>query len=108
VLTQDGKDAFQMYLDKGGNFIGVHSATDCLNTTEFFGKEIGAYFDYHPEITNAVSIALFSHTSNGLIKLVQIVDVLDSSHPSTSKLPSQWHIQDEMYDWSIPPLISPY
>jgi hypothetical protein len=29
--------------------------------------------------------------------LLQTVDVIDNSHPSTSMLPAQWHVQDEMY-----------
>ena len=41
VLEDDGIAAFQKYLNLGGNFIGIHSATDCLNTTEFYGREIG-------------------------------------------------------------------
>ena len=42
---------------------------------------VGAYFDYHPELQNAT------------------VDVLDASHPSTSMLPTEWHVQDEMYEF---------
>lgn len=56
MLTQARKDALQAYLNKGGNFIGIHSATDCLNTTAFYGKEVGAFFDYHPDLQDAVSI----------------------------------------------------
>ncbi|KAL1679945.1 trehalose utilization-domain-containing protein [Schizophyllum commune] len=85
VLDDDGIAAFQKYLNLGGNFIGIHSATDCLNTTEFYGREIGAYFDYHPELTNAT------------------VDVLDRSHPSTSMLPEQWQVRDEMYNFKSDP-----
>jgi hypothetical protein len=54
VLSQAGKDAFQDYLNKGGNFIGIHSASDALITSDWYGMEVGAFFDYHPEITNAV------------------------------------------------------
>ena len=72
VLDVEGKAAFQNYLNKGGNFVAIHSASDSLNTTTFFGQEvgqwfrnshlrrllkphIGAYFDYHPPISRAVS-----------------------------------------------------
>ncbi|KAL1748529.1 trehalose utilization-domain-containing protein [Schizophyllum fasciatum] len=85
VLDDAGKDALQNYLNLGGNFIGIHSATDCLNTTEFYGREIGAYFDYHPELTNAT------------------IDVVDSSHPSTSMLPQRWQVRDEMYNFKSDP-----
>lgn len=41
VLDAWGKVAFQDYLNMGGNFVGIHSASDSLNTTTFFGQEIG-------------------------------------------------------------------
>ncbi|KAJ7739300.1 trehalose utilization-domain-containing protein [Mycena olivaceomarginata] len=88
VLDDSGKAAFQKYLDLGGNFVGVHSASDSLVNTTFFGKEIGqsgAFFDYHPALQNAT------------------VDVLVTSHPSTSMLPAQWHIQEEMYNFKSDP-----
>ncbi|KAF7330314.1 Class I glutamine amidotransferase-like protein [Mycena venus] len=101
VLDDSGKAAFQNYLNLGGNFVGVHSASDSLVNTTFFGKELGlsplvlcssanlhgpgAFFDYHPVLQNAT------------------VDVLDATHPSTSMLPAQWHIQEEMYNFKSDP-----
>ena len=41
VLDARGKIAFQNYLNKGGNFVGIHSASDSLNSATFFGQEIG-------------------------------------------------------------------
>ena len=72
VLDAEGKTALQNYLNRGGNFVAIHSTSDSLNTTMFYGQEVGqctlnwhsrrpvnlpvgAYFDYHPEISNAVS-----------------------------------------------------
>jgi hypothetical protein len=46
VLDNAGKVAFQKYLNSGGNFVGVHSASDCLVNTTFFGREIGALWLY--------------------------------------------------------------
>ncbi|KAL5485924.1 hypothetical protein ACEPAI_6967 [Sanghuangporus weigelae] len=80
VLDASGKTALRNYLDKGGNFIAVHSASDTLRNDSWFGEEVGAFFDYHPVLQNAT------------------VDVLDPSHPSTSMLPVEWHVQDEMYN----------
>ncbi|KAH7873455.1 trehalose utilization-domain-containing protein [Lentinula edodes] len=85
VLDDLGKAALQKYLDLGGNFIGIHAASDCLRNTTFYGHEVGAFFDYHPALQNAT------------------VDVIDSSHPSTSMLPAQWHVQDEMYNFKSDP-----
>ena len=39
----------------------------------------GAFFDYHPALQNAT------------------VDVIGPSHPSTAMLPTEWHVQDEMF-----------
>ncbi|KAJ7510372.1 class I glutamine amidotransferase-like protein [Mycena galericulata] len=85
VLDDSGKTAFQNYLNLGGNFVGVHAASDSLVNTTFYGQELGAYFDYHPNLQNAT------------------VDVLDTSHPSTSMLPAEWHIQEEMYNFKSDP-----
>jgi len=85
VLDDAGKAAFQNYLNLGGNFMGVHSASDSLVNTTFFGHELGAFFDYHPVLQNAT------------------VDVLVASHPSTSMLPAEWHIQEEMYNFKSDP-----
>ncbi|KAJ7183141.1 class I glutamine amidotransferase-like protein, partial [Mycena filopes] len=85
ILDDSGKTAFQNYLNLGGNFVGVHSCTDSLVNTTFYGKEVGAYFDYHPALQNAT------------------VDVLDATHPSVSMLPPQWHIQEEMYNFKSDP-----
>ncbi|KAI0261512.1 class I glutamine amidotransferase-like protein [Gloeopeniophorella convolvens] len=85
VLDDTGKAALQKYLDLGGNFVAIHAASDCLRNTTFYGKEVGAFFDYHPALQNAT------------------VDVIDASHPSTSMLPPQWHVQDEMYNFKSDP-----
>ncbi|THH10877.1 hypothetical protein EW145_g1030 [Phellinidium pouzarii] len=78
VLDDSGKTAFHNFLDKGGNFIAVHAASDSLRNTLWYSEEVGAFFDYHPFLQNAT------------------VDVIDSSHPSTNMLPAQWHVQDEI------------
>ncbi|CDO77009.1 hypothetical protein BN946_scf184298.g36 [Trametes cinnabarina] len=85
VLNADEKAAFQRWLDLGGNFIGIHSASDCLRNTTFFQRELGAAFDYHPELQSA------------------IVDVVGPSHPSTSMLPKDWSVRDEMYNFKSDP-----
>ncbi|KAJ7583643.1 class I glutamine amidotransferase-like protein [Mycena floridula] len=85
VLDDNGKAAFQKYLDLGGNFVAVHSASDSLVNTTFFGHEIGAFFDYHPDLQNAT------------------VDVIGPSHPSTRMLPAEWQVQDEIYNFKSDP-----
>ncbi|KAK0192146.1 hypothetical protein F5146DRAFT_1120097 [Armillaria mellea] len=54
-ITGEERSRFkQNYLNNGGNFVGIPSASDTLNTTAFYGKELSAYFDYHPELQNPV------------------------------------------------------
>ena len=43
VLDTEGKTALQNYLNKGGNFVAIHSASDSLNTTAFYGQEVGQW-----------------------------------------------------------------
>ncbi|KAH9939514.1 ThuA-like domain-containing protein [Amylocystis lapponica] len=85
ILDEPGKAAFQRYLDLGGNFIGVHCASGCLYETEFYRKEIGALFDYHPDLGPAA------------------VEVSGPPHPSTSMLPAKWQLFDEMYNFRSDP-----
>lgn len=41
VLDDGGKAALQKYLNNGGNFVAVHSASDSLVNTTFYGREVG-------------------------------------------------------------------
>jgi hypothetical protein len=50
VLDTTGKTALASWLDKGGNFMAVHAGCACLFEEDFFMKEVGALFDYHPDI----------------------------------------------------------
>lgn len=51
VLDDAGKDAFQDYLNKGGNFVAIHSASDSLVNTTFFGLELGMFGNERKDIT---------------------------------------------------------
>ncbi|CUA68220.1 Alpha-mannosidase 2C1 [Rhizoctonia solani] len=39
VLDESGKQAFQRYLNKGGNYVGVHGGGACLYNTTFYQRE---------------------------------------------------------------------
>jgi len=41
VLGATGKAALQRYFDLGGNIVAIHSASDCLRNTTFYGNEVG-------------------------------------------------------------------
>ncbi|CAE6389917.1 unnamed protein product [Rhizoctonia solani] len=79
VLDESGKQAFQRYLNKGGNYVGVHGGGACLYNTTFYQREVGALFDYHPDLQPATFL------------------VLDKAHPSTEHLPDRWTYTEEVY-----------
>lgn len=74
MLDDSGESALQNYVNLGGNFVGIHAASDAQRNSTFYQNEIGlslslssltrhvlkvynlgAHFDYHPAIQNAVS-----------------------------------------------------
>ena len=55
VLDSTQAQSFHTYLQNGGNFIGIHSSSDCLTTEGWFVETQGARFDYHPDLQEAVS-----------------------------------------------------
>ncbi|WP_211590268.1 ThuA domain-containing protein [Microbispora sp. H11081] len=83
--TQDQKDAFQRYIQKGGGYVGVHAAADSGYNWAWYGKLVGAYFKQHPAIQQAT------------------VKVEDPAHPSTKGLPTTWSRTDEWYDYQTNP-----
>ncbi|WVQ84484.1 hypothetical protein IAT38_006636 [Cryptococcus sp. DSM 104549] len=79
VLDESGQAALQTFFQSGGAFAGVHSASACLWNDTSFGKAIGAYFDYHPEIQTAT------------------FERLNTTHPSTANVPDLWTFEEEVY-----------
>jgi hypothetical protein len=50
LLNDEEKLAFQKYIEGGGGFLGVHSATDTEFKWPWFEKLAGAYFLGHPPV----------------------------------------------------------
>jgi type 1 glutamine amidotransferase len=67
------------FVERGGGFIGVHSATDTLYEWPEYGRLVGAYFRDHPWTQQAT------------------VAVEDASHPATAGLGGQFTIREEFY-----------
>ncbi|KAG8973350.1 hypothetical protein FRC05_008895 [Tulasnella sp. 425] len=65
IINTEQQSAFQNYLDSGGNFVGIHSASDCLHNATFYQREIGAYFWDHPVLGEAASYPRL-YSANGL------------------------------------------
>jgi type 1 glutamine amidotransferase len=77
--------ALQQYMQAGGGWVGIHSASDTLHNWPWYGGLVGAYFVNHPAIQQAT------------------VKVADRVDPSTSMLPKRWVRTDEWYNFSINP-----
>ncbi|MEY4627694.1 MAG: hypothetical protein RLZZ595_20, partial [Bacteroidota bacterium] len=85
VLNHSQQAAFERYIQSGGNYVGIHAATDCEYFWPWYGKLSGAYFKSHPR--------------NQKAKLI----VSDRTHISTSHLPEVWERVDEWYNFKQVP-----
>ena len=85
VLNGDQMAAFQRYIEAGGGFVGIHSASDTEHHWPWYGNLVGAYFSSHPVIQPAT------------------VKVEDFTNPSTAFLPPEWQRTDEWYNFDRNP-----
>lgn len=91
VLDAAQQDDFERYIQAGGGYVGIHSATDTEYDWPWYGRLAGAWFTSHPNNPNV---------RKGTFR------VLDKSHPSTEGLPDRWDREDEFYNFkSIDPTI---
>jgi len=85
VLDGDQQAALEGFVEAGGGWAGVHSASDTEYDWTWYGGLVAAYFDGHPAPQNADVV------------------VEDPSHPSTSHLPATWNRFDEWYSFDRNP-----
>ena len=91
VLDAAEQDDFERYIQAGGGYVGIHSATDTEYDWPWYGRLAGAWFNGHPGNPNV---------RHGTFR------VLDKNHPSTEGLPDKWERTDEFYNFkSIDPSI---
>src|SRR5690554_6075911 len=53
VLNPEQEKAFEGFIQKGGGFVGIHSAADTEYDWPWYGKLVGGYFDSHPKVQEA-------------------------------------------------------
>ncbi|GAC1460927.1 MAG: hypothetical protein PVSMB2_22140 [Ktedonobacteraceae bacterium] len=88
ILDASQKAAFERYIQRGGGYAGVHSASDTEYDWSWYGQLVGAYFD----------------RVHGHSRVVQArVHVLDTTHSSTQMLPAFWVRTDEWYNFAANP-----
>lgn len=85
ILTDPEQDALVRYIQAGGGFVGVHSASDTEKGWPWYGDLVGAFFSDHPAIQTAS------------------IDLVDGSQASTNFLPSRFDFQDEWYNFTTDP-----
>jgi PKD repeat protein/glucose/arabinose dehydrogenase len=85
VLNEGQEDAFEAYIQGGGGYVGIHSASDTEYEWNWYGHLVGGYFRNHPP-----------GTANAAI------DVEDQEHPSTAGLPARYERVDEWYNLKSP------
>jgi len=93
VLDETQQIAFQRYIQSGGGYVGIHSASDTEYDWPWYGQLVGGYFANHPAVQEAT------------------LTVHDQSHPATAHLPAVWTRTDEWYNFrmvneDIIPLVS--
>lgn len=73
------RDAFKRYIQAGGGFVGIHSASGSERNWPYFWSILGGRFLYHPRFQPFT------------------VRVVDPGHPSTQGLPATFEWEDECY-----------
>ncbi len=82
VLNYRQEAAFERYIQAGGGFVGVHSATDTEYDWGWYGRLVGGYFNGHPKIQQAKFI------------------IKDKNQPSTDFFTdTSWQRTDELYNF---------
>ena len=80
ALDDAQQEAFMRFIQAGGGYMGIHSASDTEFKWPWYGRLVGGYFINHPAIQAAE------------------LSVVDRDHPSTRSLPETWTRTDEWYN----------
>ncbi len=89
VLNDTEQSAFEHYIQNGGGYVGIHSASDTEYDWPWYGALVGAYFNNHPAIQSAT------------------INIENKTHPSSQNLPSPWIRTDEWYNFQSNPRDNP-
>ena len=86
VLDATQQAAFEGYIQAGGGYAGIHSASDTEYSWPWYGELVGAYFEGHPPGTPTGTVVTEDH-----------------AHPSTDHLDTRWTRDDEWYSFQSNP-----
>jgi type 1 glutamine amidotransferase len=90
VLNAAQQAAFERYIEAGGGYAGIHSASDTEYDWPWYGGLVGAYFRDHPGLVNPQF-------------QVATMDVEDRHSAATSRLPKRWTREEEWYNFRTDP-----
>ncbi|PJJ55204.1 ThuA domain-containing protein [Compostimonas suwonensis] len=93
ILDETQQGAFERYIQAGGGYLGVHSASDTEYDWPWYGELVGAYFQDHPPAPGSGAAQFQEATVN--------VEVTDT--PATEGLPQPWIRTDEWYNFQTNP-----
>ncbi|MFT7067126.1 MAG: cytochrome c, partial [Sediminicola sp.] len=93
VLNGEQQNSFERYIQAGGGYVGVHSATDTEYSWPWYGELAGAYFQDHPSDPSNIQKGKFTVTKKG--------------HWATKGMPAEFEREDEFYSFkNISPKIN--
>ena len=84
VLNNEQQEEFERYIQAGGGYLGIHSATDCEYEWPWYGRLAGAYFLDHPNPNNV---------QKGKFYVVQ------KNNFATKDMPDEFERSDEFYSF---------
>ncbi|WKN45836.1 ThuA domain-containing protein [Tunicatimonas pelagia] len=91
VLNEEQRQAFRVYLEDGGGFVGIHAAGDNSHQWEWYEQEvIGADFSHHPLNPQMQQSMLYLEPDA-------------ANHAVAKDLPGRWEREEEWYIFSTNP-----
>ena len=84
VLNDKQQTEFERYIQAGGGYLGIHSATDCEYDWPWYGRLAGAYFLDHPNPNNVQKGKFY---------------VAQKDHWATKGMPDEFEKTDEFYSF---------
>ena len=92
VLNGAQQTAFEHYIQGGGGYAGIHSASDTEYDWSWYGGLVGAYFRDHPGVAGVNQ--QFQQAT---------INVEDRKSAATKRLPAQWTREEEWYNFQTNP-----
>lgn len=85
ILTAEQNKAFESFVENGGGYVGIHSASDTEHNWGWYGRLLGTHFKSHTLIPKHLAQATLVTE--------------DRNHQATRHLPNYWNKVDEWYNF---------